>query len=120
MLYIEHKASEKGTGTGVVKYICKFCAHVEEFNKKEPKLISRNVFNNKSMNILQQINDQKKINIDHDVTLPHVKNIDCVNNSNCKRKKGEENDVIVIRYNDADVKYMYYCMYCKEYFKINS
>jgi len=45
-----------------------------------------------------------------DPTLPRVKNITCPNNE-CNSKNNSE--VIYIRYNNEDMKYIYLCCHCK-------
>ena len=74
-----------------------------------PKLISKNSFRKDD-----SIDKWVKKDIEHDVTLPHVANISCVNKK-CIKKPDDENDIILLRYNNVDVKFIYYCVHCKKY-----
>ena len=106
MLYIKHTNDED---IADVHYFCKFCGNKEDFEASVPKLISKNSFKNDD-----SIDKWVKKDIEHDVTLPHVNNINCVN-KDCGKKPGEDNDIILLRYNNVDVKFIYYCVHCKNY-----
>lgn len=56
--------------------------------------------------------------IKHDVTIPRVKNINCPNEE-CTKKKEEENQVMYIKYDNKNMKYMYHCCYCENFWKID-
>ena len=54
----------------------------------------------------------------YDPTLPHVHyvsfyNKECISN---REDNGKQSDVIYIRYNDNDMKYLYMCVYCDKVF----
>lgn len=49
-----------------------------------------------------------------DPTLPKVNNIQCPNlDCECNKKSDVPHEVIYVRYNDADMKYIYLCCNCK-------
>ena len=52
--------------------------------------------------------------IHHDPTIPHVSNIPCPN-PECTRKKGDAQDVIFIKYDHDNLKYLYSCSHCKHF-----
>lgn len=52
--------------------------------------------------------------IHEDPTIPHVSNIECAN-PQCTRKKDQLNDVIYIKYDARNLKYLYSCAYCKHF-----
>lgn len=106
MLYIKHVSEE---GRSDVHYICKFCGNKEAFEANVPKLISKTSFKSDD-----SIDKWVKKDIEHDVTLPHVSSIQCVNKE-CSKKPEADNDIILLRYNHVDVKFIYYCVHCKEY-----
>jgi DNA-directed RNA polymerase subunit M/transcription elongation factor TFIIS len=50
----------------------------------------------------------------HDPTLPHVTSIKCPNDS-CKSNTGaKERDVLYLKYDPVNLKFLYHCMVCKE------
>lgn len=55
-------------------------------------------------------------NIKYDPTLPHVNNIKCTN-PKCTKPSKDENEVIYIKYDFINMKYMYYCCYCEQFWK---
>ena len=55
--------------------------------------------------------------IKHDHTLPRVNNIECTN-KDCKSKSEDvENEVIYIKYDFTNMKYIYYCCHCDSFWK---
>jgi len=54
--------------------------------------------------------------IRNDPTLPHADNIECANNV-CTRAPSESRDVVFIKYDDQNLKYLYHCMHCHEVWK---
>ena len=60
------------------------------------------------------INDYTKL----DPTLPRTKMIKCPN-ENCTQKEEENTEVIYIRYDDTNMKYIYLCSECNTVWKIN-
>lgn len=51
-----------------------------------------------------------------DPTLPRVSNIACVNEK-CSRKTNETNDVVYVKYDAVNLKYLYQCGYCASFWK---
>lgn len=114
MLYIKHVSStEEDKQINDVHYFCKFCGNKEDFNIHQPKLISKVSFKSDD-----SIDKWIKKDIEFDLTLPHVHYIQCANKE-CTKESDKENDVIVIRYDNTGVKYIYYCTHCKHYWKID-
>jgi len=56
-------------------------------------------------------------NIVHDPTLPRVNNITCPNAA-CTKKKDQDNEVIYMKYDFANMKYLYYCCHCEHFWRI--
>jgi DNA-directed RNA polymerase subunit M/transcription elongation factor TFIIS len=52
----------------------------------------------------------------YDPTLPRVNNIVCVNKS-CSKKEDEQNEVIYLKYDHANMQYLYYCCHCDHFWK---
>ncbi len=106
MLYIKHVVKDDKNSS--VEYFCKFCGNKKLF---EPKLISRVSFKDK-----HGVEDLVGEDMIYDNTLPHVHTVACIN-KDCKRPDGEKNDVILLRYDMNNSKYLYYCVHCKEKWK---
>ena len=92
----------------ILKYICKHCGH-ENLDEIQP--------NNMKVYKHSNVNKQKSIEINEytkfDPTLPHMTNIKCPN-PECKCNKNEdlEQDVVYLRYDDEEMKYIYLCCHC--------
>ena len=54
--------------------------------------------------------------IKYDMTLPRVNNIDCP--KGCKTKDGGHSEVIYIKYDHQNMKYLYFCCECEEFWKL--
>lgn len=48
-----------------------------------------------------------------DPTLPHIKTIQCPNET-CPSRRGDGNDVLYIKYDPVNLKYLYICAKCKQ------
>ncbi len=94
--------------SNTLKYFCKYCG-----NENEEKIKSNNMkvykFTNQSRQKTIQINKYTK----YDPTLPHMNTIKCPN-PECKANKNEdiEQDIIYLRYDDKNMKYVYLCCHC--------
>lgn len=112
MLYIKDNPDDAFD----VKLYCKNC----NFNKplsetKESKLIIQNLYNT------QNVKDYKNIlndNIIYDPTIPHIDNITCPNGA-CSRPPDANNDIMYIKVDQTNLKFIYYCVYCKEFWENN-
>ena len=85
---------------------CKACNNKADYNKN---LIYDNDFN---IDLSESINNNKFIN--YDLTLPHIhnQNIKC-SNSQCKSiLENKISDIIYIKYDKDNMKYIYSCNYC--------
>jgi hypothetical protein len=110
MLYIDYTFNKKNN-IHEVKYNCKFCGNVEDIDKSKPKLISRI-----SMKDDESIEKWVKPDIESDVTLPRVNYVECIN-KDCSKKKTEDNEIILLRYDRIQVKFIYFCVHCKKFWK---
>jgi aspartate carbamoyltransferase regulatory subunit len=52
--------------------------------------------------------------IAHDPTLPHVNNIPCPNRK-CSRATGQPNRVLYLKYDEENMLYVYFCVYCQHF-----
>jgi len=54
--------------------------------------------------------------IKYDPSLPRVNNIECPN-KDCTRQPEEEVETIYLKYDFANMKYVYYCCYCEHFWR---
>ena len=112
MYYIKEKTDDEDVQDLV--YYCKNCGSEKKIkDSQQSKKILSNDCDTMQSKYLQYINP----NIIHDLTIPHVNNVNCTNNS-CTKKSTEENDVMYIKYDHKNIKFLYFCTFC-QYFWIN-
>lgn len=102
MLYIR-------TDAGKTMYLCKMCNNIEPLSDGATVCITDSKIRDDDIEYKRFLSPLLK----YDVTLPHVSNIVCPN-SDCSKKPGEENDVIVVKYNADKLKFLYTCVYCNK------
>lgn len=54
----------------------------------------------------------------HDPTLPRISNIPCQNTECISNKEGETNEIIYIKYDEINLKFLYLCTKCDTTWKI--
>ena len=89
-------------------YKCRNCGNEDsEIQNKDLCVLSYN--KEKKSDYLKYINEYTKL----DPTLPRINSIKCPNQECiCNKDETVENEVIYIRYNDEDMKYVYTCAKC--------
>jgi DNA-directed RNA polymerase subunit M/transcription elongation factor TFIIS len=93
------------TEEDTLMYYCRNCGHEnKELSVEELKV----TVYEKSNNTQKQINPWIKF----DPTLPRTNTIKCPNEKCKSNEKDQTPDIIYIRYNDIDMKYMYICTKC--------
>ncbi len=90
---------------------CKNCNN-EVIEKKENGSIC--VIEDNKIDDITKYNQYINKNIKHDPTLPHVNNIKC---TSCEQKGKLQSEVIYLKYDFTNMKYIYYCCDCEEFFK---
>jgi DNA-directed RNA polymerase subunit M/transcription elongation factor TFIIS len=89
----------------LVRY-CKNCSH---------KIIEKNksicVIDDNKIDDVTRYSQYLNKYITYDPTLPRVNNIDCLNPS-CTKKTDQENEIIYVKYDFVNMKYMYTCTHC--------
>jgi DNA-directed RNA polymerase subunit M/transcription elongation factor TFIIS len=109
MLYFGVSAVDKDS------YIwkCRNCNHIENINKDEVINIVDTNFSQNDMLHALYINKYLKF----DPTLPHLHNLKC-SNEKCTKKEDEQNDVIYMKIDEANMTMLYVCTYCDFYWQI--
>ena len=122
MLYL--KISKEGEETLI--HYCRKCGNNEENIANESSeviCVSKTHIKKKQQTYKNIINEYTKL----DPTLPRIRNIKCPNNdciSNLKEestesKESTENEIIYLRYDDENMKYIYLCTACNNSWKNN-
>lgn len=111
MLYVKNAKEEEDQFD--VKYYCKNCNYSKSISdKKESLLLINNLYSTERSHALYVNPD-----IEHDPTLPHVDNIDCPNEACIAKKSKQSNDVIYLKYDVPNIRYLYFCVHCKHFWK---
>lgn len=94
-------------------YFCKACGNEEEQKKEQGSIciIDDNKVDD-ATKYSQYINKYLK----YDPTLPRVSNIACPN-SKCTRKPNEPNEVIYLKYDFTNMKFLYHCVKCEHFWR---
>jgi DNA-directed RNA polymerase subunit M/transcription elongation factor TFIIS len=116
MLYIKYgKISDESNGNrkDVLHKYCKFCGYSEELPKKSRIIVSGNTEYNKEINYKSYINEY----LSYDSTLPRFDTIKCPN-KDCTKKSTESDEVIYVNYDEENMKYLYHCVHCKNFWRL--
>lgn len=105
--YTETKSSEK-EGESIVVAQKRFDESSKYNNIHDCCVMDISYFDDTNSFLQYQTKDIK-----YDMTLPRLKNIPCP--SNCK----EDSEVICIKYDPVNLKYLYYCTKCEEFWKLD-
>lgn len=95
-------------------YYCRNCGHEDSSLTVDNVNISSIQVKNDSQ--LNYINKYTKL----DPTLPRIKDILCPNPECTTNTKHTEREIIYIRYDDINIKYIYLCSTCDIVWKIDS
>lgn len=94
-------------------YYCKNCNNrIKRENKESELIISDNKIDD-SLKYSQYLNKYLK----YDPSLPRVNNIHCTNQE-CTNKDPSKSEVIFIKYDATNMKYLYHCCHCNYFWKI--
>ena len=102
-----------------LQFYCRKCGNTDEILNKNFLCLSEYNGENDNDSIIQSVNKYTK----YDPTLPHIHNIKCPNNGCVTNKNFDENndikknEVVYIRYNNIDMKYVYLCCNCDHIWK---
>ena len=110
-------------------YYCRKCGHQDDLlaTNVDNMCISKTHIKTSKTSFQHMVNEFTPL----DPTLPHVKNIPCPNSacsshqtvedgddsSNADEKASLKNDVIYLRYDDQNLKYVYICTNCQTVWK---
>lgn len=95
-------------------HYCKNCSYQrqEESKDQKPKHHLLSVTNLENSNVQSRYSISLNKNILHDPTLPHVNHLHCPSES-CTKSKDKESEVIYIKYDEAEMRFVYFCKHCE-------
>lgn len=95
--------------TNSISYYCRKCGNKDDtlLQSVDNLCVSKTHITKKYNKSEQIINEYTKL----DPTLPKMFNMKCPNTS-CKGHKSKNNNIIYIRYDDNNMKYLYLCKDC--------
>jgi hypothetical protein len=112
--------SIQGDDSNKLVYYCRNCGHIDDDTRKSI-LKSKNIFitqtnlKKKEQEFSHIINKYTKL----DPTLPRINTILCPNGDCATNTKDKEREIIYIRYDDMNMKYVYLCSECETVWKTN-
>lgn len=95
-------------------YYCRKCGNEDTLLATENVCVSKTQIKKSEQSFNHIINKYTK----HDPTLPRVNNILCPNADCATNKDGEPREIIYIRYDDVNMKYVYLCYTCNTVWQI--
>ena len=95
-------------------YYCRNCGHEDAALNVDNLTITNSQFK-KGSSQFTHINKYTKL----DPTLPRIKNILCPNAECLTNTKNEAREIIYIRYDDTNMKYIYLCSSCDTVWKMD-
>jgi DNA-directed RNA polymerase subunit M/transcription elongation factor TFIIS len=96
-------------------YYCKSCGN-EEVKHKENGSIC--IIDDNKVDDATKYSQYMNKYIKYDPTLPRVANIKCTNPA-CTKGEDQPNEVIYLKYDHTNMKYMYYCCHCEYFWRLD-
>jgi hypothetical protein len=118
MLYMSFRGDDSTqTEQGDLMYHCKHCmfettAEALRADRNLSAAIQTENYEDDQASYKQYVNPYIK----EDPTLPHVTDINCAN-PECTRPKDATRDVIIIKYDTVNLKFLYHCIHCYAFWK---
>jgi len=95
-------------------YYCRKCGHEDSLLASENVCVSKTQIKKSEQSFNHIINKYTK----YDPTLPRINNILCPNLDCPTNTDGKEREIIYIRYDDVNMKYVYLCSECEAVWQI--
>ena len=100
------------TDSNKLTYYCRHCGHVNQDLVTDGMCVLDTQFKKGEQKFNHIINPYTKM----DPTLPRIYNVKCPNSA-CTKIADSNNEVIYIRYDDQQLKYLYICAECDHVWK---
>jgi len=96
-------------------YYCRNCGNEDSNLSNESICVSETIFKGKKQKYTHIINEYTK----YDNTLPRINTIKCPNLECSTNINDVKKEVIYVRYDDTNIKYVYLCAICDFVWKTN-
>jgi DNA-directed RNA polymerase subunit M/transcription elongation factor TFIIS len=97
-------------------YYCRKCGNEDTNISQDNVIISNTNLKKQEQNFEHIVNEYTKL----DPTLPRINNIDCVNKECISNTDDNmEPEIIFMRYDNINMKYLYLCTYCDKVWDFN-
>jgi len=97
-------------------YYCRNCGNEDKMLATENVCVSKIQIKKTTQSLNHIINKYTKL----DPTLPRINTILCPNADCLTNTKGKEREIIYVRYDDINMKYIYLCSTCDTVWQTNS
>jgi DNA-directed RNA polymerase subunit M/transcription elongation factor TFIIS len=111
MYYIRINADDSNQ----LEYYCRSCGNCDSSLVVDNISVSKTHVHKNEQSVSHLINKYTKF----DPTLPRIRNILCPNEACKTNTAGVEREIIYIRYDDTNMKYIYLCSECDNTWKTN-
>lgn len=112
MLYMKETKEEDNMNLKL-SYYCKNC----NFSTTEDEsLLNKCIIDNNYIDDDTKYKQYVTTNIKYDPTLPRVNDIKCPNTL-CTKSSDKEDEVIYLKYDFTNMKYVYFCAHCETFWK---
>jgi DNA-directed RNA polymerase subunit M/transcription elongation factor TFIIS len=101
--------------TNKLVYYCRQCGNEDQLLSVDNVCVSKTLLKKSEQSFSHIINKFTKL----DPTLPRVNNVLCPNESCATNSESKEREIIYIRYDDTNMKYVYLCSDCDTVWKTN-
>ena len=99
----------------ILTYYCRNCRYKDETITEEGVCVLNTQFKKGEQKVNNVINKYTKL----DPTLPRIYNLKCPNPECKNTKEDKTTEVIYVRYDDNNLKYLYICTECDTTWKTN-
>ena len=96
-----------------LEFYCRQCGNTDKNIDMSSISVSKTVIKKNKQKFSHIINEYTKL----DPTLPRINTIDCPNQSCSTNTEHTEKEIIYIRYDDINMKYVYLCSTCDTIWK---
>lgn len=96
-------------------YFCKSCGNEEVKHKDNGSIC---IIDDNKVDDATKYSQYMNKYLKYDPTLPRVANIKCANPA-CTKGGDQPNEVIYLKYDHTNMKYMYYCCHCEYFWRLD-
>ena len=97
--------------SNILNYYCRFCGHKDEQITQDGVVVLKTQFKKSEQKFNHMVNKYTK----YDPTLPRKNNMKCPNercSTSSSSASATESEIIYLRYDDENMKYLYICANC--------